>query len=214
MGRMSTPGHGAEGPIANVTGLVLAGGQGRRMGGADKGLVPLAGRPMVEHVIEALRPQVGQILLSANRNHELYARYGYRVIADDLGDHQGPLAGVATALRQCSSEFMVVVPCDAPLLPPDLVARLVAACDARDADAAVVSDGERLQPVFLLLRSRVAPALEAYLADGGRRVDGWLGQIRTAEADFSDAPGAFVNVNDPDERQAVEAQMLSTCSAG
>lgn len=184
------------------------------MGGTDKGLVPLAGRPMVEHVIEALRPQVGTVLLSANRNHELYARYGCPVIADALGDYQGPLAGVATALRQCTSEFMVTVPCDAPLLPPDLVARLVAACDALGADAAVVSDGERPQPVFLLLRSRVAPALEAYLAGGGRRADAWLREVRTAVADFSDAPGAFVNVNDPDERQAVEAQMLSTRSAG
>jgi molybdopterin-guanine dinucleotide biosynthesis protein A len=184
------------------------------MGGGDKGLVPLAGRPMVEHVIEALRPQVGSILLSANRNHERYARYGYPVIADDLGGYQGPLAGMATALRQRAPEFLVTVPCDAPLLPSDLVARLLAACEAGDADAAVASDGQRLQPVFLLLRGRVAPSLEAYLAGGGRRVDAWLSQLHAAVVDFSDQAAAFVNVNDPDERRAIEAQLLSSCGAG
>lgn len=214
MGRMSTPTPVAGGQCATVTGLVLAGGQARRMGGSDKGLVPLAGRPMVEHVIEALRPQVASILLSANRNHERYARYGYPVIADDLGDYQGPLAGVAAALRQCTSGFLVTVPCDAPLLPPDLVVRLLTAREAGDVDAAVVHDGRRLQPVFLLLHSRVAPSLEHYLAGGGRRVDAWLSQLRTAVADFSDRAAAFVNVNEPDERQAVEAQLLSSGGAG
>jgi molybdopterin-guanine dinucleotide biosynthesis protein A len=211
---MISPTPVADGRRAAVTGLVLAGGQARRMGGLDKGLVPLAGRPMVEHVIEALRPQVGKILLSANRNHERYACYGCPVIADDVGGYQGPLAGVAAALRQCASEFMVAVPCDAPLLPPDLVVRLLAACEAGDADAAVVNDGRRLQPVFLLLRSGVAPSLEAYLAGGSRRVDAWLSELRPAVADFSGEAAAFVNVNDPDERQAVEAQLLSTRSAG
>jgi molybdopterin-guanine dinucleotide biosynthesis protein A len=214
MGRMSTPTPVAGGQCATVTGLVLAGGQARRMGGSDKGLVPLAGRPMVEHVIQALRPQVGSILLSANRNRERYARYGHPVIADDLGDYPGPLAGVAAALRHCTSEFLVTVPCDAPLLPPDLVVRLLAAREAGDADAAVVHDGRRLQPVFLLLHSRVAPSLEAYLADGGRRVDAWLGQLRAVVADFSDRTGAFVNVNDPNERLAVEVQLLSSGGAG
>jgi len=184
------------------------------MGGGDKGLVPLAGRPMVEHVIEALRPQVGSILISANRNHEHYARYGYPVIADDLGDYQGPLAGVAAALRQRTPEFLVTVPCDAPLLPPDLVTRLLAARGAGDADAAVVHDGQRLQPVFLLLHGRVAHSLEAYLEGGGRRVDEWLSQLRTAVADFGDEAATFVNVNDPDERQAVEMQLLSSGGAG
>ena len=204
----------ASDPRANVAGLILAGGQARRMGGTDKGLLPLAGRPMVEHVIEAFRPQVGRILLSANRNHELYARYGHPVIADDLGDWQGPLAGVVTALRQGHAEFLATVPCDAPFMPLDLVARLRAACEADDADAAVASDGRRLQPVFLLLRSRVAPALEAYLEGGGRRVDAWLEQLHTVVVDFSDQATAFVNVNDPDERRAVEAQLLSSGGAG
>jgi molybdopterin-guanine dinucleotide biosynthesis protein A len=210
MGRMSTPIPVTDGRPASVTGLVLAGGLARRMGGADKGLVPLAGRPMVEHVVDALRPQVGTILLSANRNLERYAALGCPVIADALDGYQGPLAGIATALRQRTTEFLVTVPCDAPLLPADLVRRLLAACEASDADVAVASDGERQQSVFLLVRARVAPALESYLAGGGRRVDAWLSRVRAAVADFSDEPWAFVNVNDPDERERVEAQLLST----
>lgn len=183
------------------------------MGGVDKGLVPLAGRPMVEHVIEALRPQVGQILLSANRNHDRYVALGYPVIADALDGYQGPLAGLATALRRHSTEFLVTVPCDAPLLPADLVRRLLAACEAGDADVAVASDGERQQSVFLLARARVAPSLDTYLAGGGRKVDVWLSGVHAAVADFSDEPWAFVNVNDPGERQRVEAQLLSTAGS-
>jgi molybdopterin-guanine dinucleotide biosynthesis protein A len=121
---------------------------------------------------------------------------------------------VATALRQHGAEYLATVPCDAPLLPSDLVARLRAACEADDADAAVASDGRRSQPVFMLLRSRVAPALEAYLAGGGRRVDAWLGQLRAVEVDFSDEAVAFANVNDPDERRVVEAQLLSSGRTG
>ena len=213
MGRMSSPGTFAGHRRATVTGLVLAGGMARRMGGADKGLVLLAGRPMVEHVVDALRPQVGTILLSANRSHDRYAALGYPVIADALDGYQGPLAGVATALRQLTTEFLVTVPCDAPLLPADLVRRLLAACDASDADVVVASDGERQQPVFLLARTRVAPALEAFLDGGGRRVDDWLSRVRAAVADFSDEPGGFANVNDADERQRIEAQLLSTAGS-
>jgi molybdopterin-guanine dinucleotide biosynthesis protein A len=197
-------------PRDSITGLVLAGGLGRRMGGEDKGLVPLAGRPLVAHVLEALQPQVGTIVVNANRNHELYAAFGYPVIADAVGGFLGPLAGVFTALQRCTTEFLVTAPCDAPLIAADLVARLYAACAGVGADLAVASDGERQQPVFLLLRATLAPSLEAYLAGGGRKIDAWFGQLRVAEADFSDEPDTFVNVNDPGERQRVEARLVST----
>jgi len=197
-----------------VTGVILAGGRGRRMGGADKGLVAIAGRPMVEHVLQALRPQVGPVLVSANRNLERYAAFGHPVVPDTLAGHQGPLAGVLAALRSVQTEFAVTVPCDAPLLPPDLVARLYEACRREHADIAVAEDGTRRQPVFLLLRARLAPELQAYLAGGGRRADAWLEQLAVAEAHFEDAADAFVNVNDPEERQRVEAQLLSTGGAG
>lgn len=195
---------------ASITGLVLAGGLGRRMGGEDKGLVTLAGRPMVAHVLSALRPQVGPLLVNANRNQERYAAFGHPVITDEIDGYQGPLAGVLTALRHCTTEFLVTVPCDAPLVAPDLVARLCAALDAAGADLAVASDGTRQQPVFLLLRATLAPSLEAYLGGGGRKIDAWFGQLRVAVADFSDEPDTFVNVNDADERQRIEAQLVST----
>lgn len=201
-------------PRDAITGLVLAGGLARRMGGMDKGLVELAGRPMVEHVLDALRPQVGSLLINANRNIDRYAAYGHPVVSDSLQGFMGPLAGVLTALQRLATQFLVTVPCDAPLVAPDLVGRLYAACVANDADVAVATDGHRQQPVFLLLRAGTAPSLEAYLASGGRKIDTWFAQLRLAEADFSDALDTFVNVNDPDERQRLEARLLSTAGPG
>jgi molybdopterin-guanine dinucleotide biosynthesis protein A len=197
----------------SVTGLILAGGLARRMGGEDKGLVSLAGRPMVAHVLEALRPQVGSILLNANRNCEHYAALGHPVLADALAGYQGPLAGMLAALKRCSTEFLVTVPCDAPLVAPDLVARLHAACVAAGADLAVASDGERRQPVFLLLRASLASSLEAYLAGGGRATHAWVEQSHAAVADFSDQPDTFVNVNDPAERQRIEELLISRAAS-
>ncbi len=193
-----------------ITGLVLAGGLARRMGGEDKGLVELLGRPMIEYVLDALRPQVGPVLINANRNLDRYAACGHPVIPDTIEGYLGPLAGVLSGLRDLQTEFLLTVPCDAPLVAPDLARRLHGACVAAAADVAVATDGRRQQPVFLLLRAGVARSLESYLAAGGRKVDTWLGQLRLAEADFSDAPETFVNVNDPGERQRLEARLLST----
>lgn len=199
--------------LSAVTGLVLAGGLARRMGGEDKGLVHLAGRPMVEFVLDALRPQVGAVLINANRNLERYGGYGVPVLPDPLEGYQGPLAGVLSGLQRLETEFLLTVPCDAPLLAPDLAARLFAASVAADADVAVATDGARQQPVFLMLRSRVRPGLEAYLESGGRKIDTWFGGLRLAEADFSDRADTFVNVNDPEERRRVELRLLSTTAS-
>jgi len=199
-----------EYPRDAVTGLILAGGASRRMGGEDKGLADLAGRPMLEYVLDALRPQVGSILVSANRNRERYSAYGCTVVADTLENYPGPLAGVASALQHLATDYLLVVPCDAPLLATDLAPRLHAACVAAGAEAAVASDGLRVQPVFLMLRATVAPGLQAYLAGGGRRVDAWLMQLRLAQVDFSDEPECFVNVNDPTERHRVATRLSST----
>jgi molybdopterin-guanine dinucleotide biosynthesis protein A len=195
-------------PRQAVTGLVLAGGLGRRMGGEDKGFVALAGRPMIEHVLGALRPQVGPLLINANRSLERYATYGYPVITDILQGYMGPLVGALTGLQHTKTDFLATVPCDAPLIARDLVERLLEGCVAGDADLAVARDGERLQPVFLLLRARVAPALEAYLAKGGRKIDAWFNEVRVATVDFSDRVDTFVNVNDADERRRVEERLL------
>lgn len=194
-------------PRESITGLVLAGGLARRMGGNDKGLVELAGRPMIEHVLDALRPQVGSVMINANRNLEQYAVYGHPVFADEREGFLGPLAGVASALPRVATEFLLTVPCDAPLLSADLAERLVDTCIAAGADVAVASDGQRLQPVFMLLRSSVAPSLRTYLEGGGRKIDTWFAQVRLAQADFSDQPDCFSNVNEPAERQRIEAQI-------
>ena len=209
---ISIPGSAAEPPYPreSITGLVLAGGLARRMGGADKGLVELAGRRMVEHVLDALRPQVGELLINANRNLDCYAAYGHPVVSDTLQGYMGPLAGVLSALQQLRTEFLVTVPCDAPLVARDLVGRLYETCISHRADVAVATDGRRQQPVFLLLGAGTAPALKSYLAGGGRKIDAWFSKVRLAEADFSDALDTFVNVNDPDERQRLEARLLST----
>ncbi len=193
-----------------VTGLVLAGGLARRMGGQDKGLVELLGRPMIEYVLDALTPQVGQVLINANRNLDRYAAFGHPVVPDTLDGFLGPLAGVLAGLRSLETEFLLTVPCDAPLVAHDLARRMHEACIDAQADVAVATDGRRQQPVFLLLHARVAPGLESYLAAGGRKIDTWFQQLNLAEADLSDAPDTFVNVNDPDERQRLEARFLST----
>lgn len=206
---MPDPVSGQSYPCDAITGLVLAGGLGRRMGGEDKGLLLLAGRPMVAHVLEALRPQVGPVLINANRNDARYAAFGYPVIADALDGYLGPLAGVLAALRQCRTAFLATAPCDAPLIAPDLVSRLYAACTTAGADLAVASDGQRRQPVFLLLRTSLAQSLEAYLAGGDRKIDLWLGRLRVAEADLGDRQDTFINVNDPDERLRIEARLVA-----
>ena len=207
---MPTMNSSPESPASDVvTGLVLAGGLGRRMGGVDKGLVPLAGRPMVEHVLAALRPQVREVWINANRNQDRYAAYGHPVIEDSVAGYLGPLAGVLSALQRLPAGYLLTVPCDAPLLAPDLAARMHAACLAASADLAVASDGARQHPVFLLLRAGLAPALAAYLDGGGRKIDAWSEQVRTVEVAFADQAETFVNVNDPDERARVEARLLS-----
>lgn len=201
-------------PSADTTGLVLAGGQARRMGGVDKGLVEIAGRPMIEHVMDALRPQVGTLLINANRNLDRYAAYGFGVVPDSLEGFLGPLAGVLSALEAIETEFLLTAPCDSPLLAPDLAACMHAALAREGADLAVAHDGERQQPVFLLLRRGLAADLRDYLAGGDRKIDRWFARHRLAEADLSHRRDSFINVNDPDERQRVEQLLLNRPPAG
>jgi len=191
-----------------VTGLVLAGGRARRMGGADKGLVPLAGRPMVCWVSESLAGQCEQVMVNANRNADRYRELtGLPVLADTMQDFAGPLAGMASGLAACTTEWMATAPCDSPLIAPDLVARLRAALDADGADLAVAHDGERMQPVFALLPTRLLPSLREFLDGGGRKIDQWYAAQRTALASFEDRPRMFLNVNTPEERERLEAAL-------
>ena len=194
-------------PREAITGVVLAGGRGSRMGGADKGLVEVAGRPMVEHVLAAVERQAGAVAINANRSADRYARYGHPVIADRLDGFQGPLAGMASALEAAATEFVLVVPCDSPLLDPALGPRLHAALGARGADIAVAHDGERMHPVFVMLRRRVRPGLEDFLARGERRIDRWFAEEKTEVVDFSDLPDMFLNVNREADRSHLEARL-------
>ena len=190
-----------------VTAVILAGGRATRMGGEDKGLVELAGRPMIAHVLAALAPQVEWLVINANRNLDRYAGFGWPVVRDDDTGFLGPLAGLAAGMRVASTGLVMTAPCDCPMLPPDLATRLHDALAQQDAEIAVPHDGERLQPVFMLVRRELRDSLEAYLGSGGRKIDRWFEHHRLAEVDFSDRPDTFVNVNDPEERRAVEARL-------
>ncbi|CAB3920415.1 Molybdenum cofactor guanylyltransferase [Achromobacter aegrifaciens] len=190
-----------------IAGLILAGGQGARMNGQDKGLVVLRGEPMVAHVARRLAPQVSRLVISANRHLDLYARYG-AVVQDgeaDLGAWQGPLLGIAAGLDAARQEaWLVVAPCDTPFLPKDLAARLVRAAESANAPMAyAVADGQR-HSACMALRTSLLPDLLAYLRAGDRKVGLWQARMGAVEACFDDAPDAFMNVNTPDELARAE----------
>jgi molybdopterin-guanine dinucleotide biosynthesis protein A len=180
-----------------VSGIVLAGGQGRRMGGVDKGLVHLRGKPMVAWVLERLAPQVGEIVINANQNLEAYAAFGHRVVPDDVGGFAGPLAGLHAGLAAVAHELAVTVPCDSPFLPLDLVARLRAALGANE--LAVAKTGDQPHPVFSLVRRSVHAHLGAFLAGGGRKIDAWYASLKVVEVPFDDEADAFRNINTREE---------------
>ena len=188
-----------------ITGLVLAGGLGRRMGRIDKGLALLDGRPMAGHVLERLRPQVGTLIINANQNLDDYARFGPPVVCDRLEGFAGPLAGLEAGLAACTTPYLVSVPCDSPFLPPDLVSRLADTLSAARASIAVARIGDQLHPVFSLMRSDALPDLQAFLRAGGRRVERWLQRLRWVPCPFDDVPEAFANINTPEELRAHEA---------
>jgi len=189
-----------------ITGVVLAGGQGSRMGGVDKGLQEFRGKPMVAHALERLQPQVDEILINANRNAEAYARFGHRVIADEIEGFAGPLAGFERGLAHASGDLVVTVPCDSPFLPRDLVARLREALERNDAQVAVAKTGDQAHPVFCLMRRAVHGSLGAFLARGERKIDRWTALLSTIEVDFSDQADAFLNINTREELSGLEAR--------
>jgi molybdopterin molybdotransferase len=191
-----------------ISGLVLAGGRGSRMGNVDKGLQPFRSSTMVEHVLARLRPQVGPLAINANRNLDTYRAFGAPVLTDEMADFPGPLAGLETGLRHCTTPYLLTVPCDSPFLPLDLAARLFAALQEHDADVAYAATQEagmlvQPHPVFCLVRADRLPVLSAYLAQGGRRVDGWYRDIKAVEVVFDDAD-AFRNINTLDELRGLE----------
>ncbi len=183
-----------------ITGLILAGGRGSRMGGADKGLVPFAGTALVEHVIAALKPQCARLMLSVNRNEETYARYGLPMVTDGNQNFSGPLAGIAAALEKTTTDYLVVAPCDSPFLPSDYVARLAAGLASHpQAKVAAARTAGREQAVFMLIRQEAVTDVKAALASGQLAVHRWLNETMHAVwVDFDDAH-AFENMNLPED---------------
>ncbi|TFV87738.1 molybdenum cofactor guanylyltransferase MobA [Oxalobacteraceae bacterium OM1] len=190
-----------------VTGLILAGGRGSRMGDVDKGLQAFRGAPMVLHVIMRLQPQVGALMINANRNLGPYEGFGLPVWPDQLGGFEGPLAGLQTGLSHCDTDYLVTAPCDSPFLPTDLVERLGGALLAKNADLAVAvseEEGERrAQPVFCLMKANVLANLTLFLQEGGRKIDKWYRALDFVEVEFQD-PAAFRNINTLDELRRYE----------
>ena len=180
-----------------VTGIVLAGGKGMRMGGVDKGLQPLRGKPMVAWSIARLKPQVEEIVINANQNLEIYRAFGYPVVADEIEGFAGPLAGLHAGLNAAAHPLVVTVPCDSPFLPADLVSRLSASL--KDRDLAVAKTGSQPHPVFALMKREVRQSLEAFLASGGRKIDAWYAALKVVEVGFDDEADAFRNINTIEE---------------
>jgi molybdopterin-guanine dinucleotide biosynthesis protein A len=190
----------------HITAVILAGGLGRRMGGVDKGLQQIHGQPMVQQVLNRLQPQVGQVLINANRHLDEYKGFGVPICSDSISGYAGPLAGIQAALLHTTTPYLVSVPCDSPLLPKDLVTRLASAMHQHTADAAVAVTGDPDQvqrhPVFLLLKSELRNSLERYLGSGGRKVDDWLASLKCIDVQFDDEM-AFTNVNTPEDIAAL-----------
>ena len=183
--------------MQGVSGIVLAGGLGRRMGGVDKGLQLLRGEPMIAHVLARLAPQVDEIVINANQNLERYGAFGHRVVPDEIGGFAGPLAGLHAGLQAIAHPLAVTVPCDSPFLPEDLVARLQRHLGGND--LAVAKTGEQPHPVFALVRRSVAGNLQAFLASGGRKIDAWYAALKVVEVNFDDEADAFRNINTLEE---------------
>lgn len=186
-----------------VTGVVLAGGMARRMGGADKGWVDLEGKPLIHHALTVMEPEVTQVLVNANRSLDAYKALGFPVITDIQGDYQGPLMGMATGLKHAITPWVAFIPCDSPRLPINTVSRLISAQKQSGHSIVVASDGKRLQPVVALIKRDLFDDLLVALELGERKVERWFAQVGYAEADFSDCVDAFVNVNRQDDLDAL-----------
>lgn len=182
----------------HITGLVLAGGAGQRMGGQDKGLLDWRGRPLITHALEKFTPQVGSVLISCNRNIEQYAALGFPLVTDLRPDFQGPLAGLEAAIPMIQTEFLAICPCDTPGLPVDMIERLLQALEAernREAQISYVYDGERDQFLCALLRTRCLTSLTGYLDSGHRTVRHWYRELNSVAVDFSGSGQCFQNIN-------------------
>ena len=194
-------------PPEHITGLILAGGRGSRMGGVDKGLQNHQGSTLAMHALLRLGPQVGEMMINANRNLAAYEAMGVPVWPDALPDYAGPLAGFLAGLEHCETPYLVTVPCDSPLFPLDLVERLASALEAQNAEIAMAAtregDALQVQPVFCLMKTELMESLIRFTQGGQRKIDRWSAQHRCVEVAFDD-PLAFANANTPAELQQLQ----------
>lgn len=199
-------------PAEHITGLVLAGGRGSRMGGVDKGLLSHLGIPLALHAMQRLSPQVGTVMVSANRHLDAYASFGAPVWPDVMEDHPGPLAGFLAGLEHCRTPYLVTIPCDTPNFPTDLVARLAQGLMAHRAQMAIAAtheaEGMQLQPVFCLMACGLKDSLAAFIQSGQRRVEQWTALHRCATVVFEDA-AAFTNANTAQELQRLQTPAMT-----
>jgi len=187
-----------------VTGVILAGGLGRRMNGQDKGLLQIAGRSLTQHIIERLRPQVGQLMINANRSLDFYQSFNLPMVTDGDSDFRGPLAGLLATMASAQSEWVITVPVDSPLLSMNYVSRMCQANDGAHESVSVAFGAGRLQPVFALVHRSLQKDLRHYLAADGRRIDRWFRRYCLLEVDFNDCPDMFHNINDPGELDVMQ----------
>jgi len=188
--------------------VILAGGLARRMGGLDKGLVSIAGQPMVKYALDVLTPLVHSVVINANRSIEEYKQFGIPVIPDRLSGHQGPLAGLSAGIDALQSEYVVMCPCDSPFLQSELIQALIEVCIENNADIAVPHDGERLQPVFCVVHRRVEASLNIFLESGERKIDRWFLNHVVHTLDAGSFSPSFLNINTEEERVNAENEVL------
>ncbi|WP_252008140.1 molybdenum cofactor guanylyltransferase MobA [Ferrimonas sp. SCSIO 43195] len=192
-----------------ITLAVLAGGRARRMDGEDKGLITVAGKPMVSHVLDRFADDAAQVQIIANRNQDRYRQLGYPVHADDLEGFQGPMAGMRTALAHCTTPYLMVLPCDVPMAPRDLVHKLLEQLQATDAEIAVACDDEREHSVILLMKANLTDSIDAFLANGDRKILLWYNQHRVTKVTFAGQAQAFANINTAEQRDQLEQLLLA-----
>ena len=192
----------------NITAVILAGGQGSRLEGQDKGLIKLNNIPLVSHIVKRIQSQVVDIIISANRNISSYEQFGFAVYKDDISDFAGPLAGILKALQHCKTDWLLCVPADSPFIPFDLVERLSQHTDNND--LIIPHDGKYLQSTFALINKDLATSLEHFLQQGQRKARVWMQQQKHAIVDFSGTADAFININTEDDLKNAEQHFKET----
>ncbi len=188
-------------PVEDVTVVILAGGQGSRMGGQDKGLVEYRGKPMIDGVIDQVKPQTNRIMINANRNLETYRSLGYPLVPDSFDGFQGPLAGFLAAIQVVTTPYILTLPCDAPIVAPDYLSRMIHALESSGNPLAVAADTDRLQPVYALISCGLKSSLLSFLDRGDRKIDRWYQQHEYSVVDFEPQCGMFTNFNRPEDME-------------